>query len=392
MRLIGFKYLKEQRILTLALILTLASMLFSITAFSLLGFYKGFTAYLGEEEDIVAIYDRKSKTPFTGLVPAYLAERISAVNGVLASSLEAMVPCIVKGEAIFLRGIVPEDFAKLNPLTIIEGSILELGDLNSIIVGKNTADRLNIKQNEKVLVLGVLTNQYIELRVKGIYESHSVMDDEALAPLYVGQWLRGTDYGHVTLIRFKIDRSVVSPSAIFEEVAKEASEPSPSQGETQKPFEELIMPIVRARFRIEDVGVEEAQSFMRSYLDRYGVTREALLILSVMVFLFSTVSVTIASKTIITQHKGEINVLRSVGASKKLLKRDILIKLLPWSLIASSTGVVLAIIVLTVIQGCGYLKVLSHAVPFQLDPLIIALNFILVSLLVSISILGSDLE
>ena len=47
---------------------------FLVNGPNLLGFYKGFTAYLGEGEDIVAVYDRKSRTPFTGLVPAYLAE------------------------------------------------------------------------------------------------------------------------------------------------------------------------------------------------------------------------------------------------------------------------------------------------------------------------------
>jgi ABC-type lipoprotein release transport system permease subunit len=43
MRLLGFKYLKRQRVLTLALIITVSSMLFSLTALSLLGFYRGFT-------------------------------------------------------------------------------------------------------------------------------------------------------------------------------------------------------------------------------------------------------------------------------------------------------------------------------------------------------------
>jgi ABC-type lipoprotein release transport system permease subunit len=389
-RLIRFKYLKGRRVLTLAIILTLSSALFSITAFSLLGFYRGFTAYLGEAEDVVAIYNRKGSTPFTGLVPAYLAGRVSSINGVIACSPETIAPCIIKGESIFLRGIVPEDFAKLNQLTMVEGNMLELDDVNCVIVGRNAAVRLNLKLNDEILVLGVLADRYLQLQVKGIYESHSVMDDEVLAPLYVGQWLRGTDYGHVTLIRVKIDRSVVSPAAIFEEVAKEASEPNQDGG--QKPPEGLIIPWLRAPFRVEDIGVEEAQRFMKSYLDRYGVTRESLLTLSVMVFLFSSATVAVTSKTIITQHKGEINVLRSLGASKKLLKRDVLIKLLPWTLIASSIGVTLAIVALTAIQAYGYLQVLSHSITFQLDPLIIALNFIFAFTLVSVGILKTDLE
>ena len=390
MRLLGFKYLRRQRILTLTLIVALSSMLFSLTTLSLLGFYRGFTAYLGEGEDIVAVYDRKSRTPFTGLVPAYLAEKISALNGVLAGSPEAIAPCIVNGESTFLRGIIPEDFTKLNQVTIIEGAMLELDDLNSAVVGKNVAERLRLNLNDKVLVLGVLSDRYLELQVKGIFVSHSPMDDEILAPLYVGQWLRGADYGHVTLIRFKIDRDAITPSRIFEEIAKEASEPSPPPSTAPGQEPPSITPWIIARFRIEDIGVEEAYNFMRSYMDRYGLTRESLLILSAVVFLFSSVSIAVASKAVLAQHKGEINVLRSMGASKRLLKRDILIKLLPWSIAASSLGLAMAVAVLTVIQGSGHLQVLSHTVPLQIDPLVVALNFILITLLVSVSILRSD--
>jgi ABC-type lipoprotein release transport system permease subunit len=365
-------------------------MLFSITALSFLGFYKGFTAYLGEGEDIVVVYDSKSHTPFTGLVPAYLSEKISTLKGVLASSPEIIVPCILKGKSIFLRGIVPENFTKLNQLTMIEGSMLNLDELNSIIIGKKVAERLHIKSNERILIIGVLTDRYVELNVKGIFISNSPLDDEILAPLYVGQWLRGVDYGYATLIRFKIDRSSINPSKIFEEIAKEAS---PSQAQTTPSETQPIRIIQRiAIFRIEDISVKEAYNFMSSYIERYGVTRESLIILSIMVFLFSSASIIVASKIFLMQHKGEIEVLRSIGTSKKLLKRDILIKLLPLSIIASLIGFVAALIILTIIQGYGYLQVLSHTIPLQIDLFIITINFILVLLLVTISILKSNIE
>jgi ABC-type lipoprotein release transport system permease subunit len=365
-------------------------MLFSITALSLLGFYKGFTAYLGEGDDIVVIYDKKSRTPFTGLVPAYLAEKISNLNGVLAASPEVIIPCIIKSKTTFLRGIIPKEFTKLNRLTIIEGAMLEIKDLNSAIVGKKVAERLGLKLNDTILILGVLTDRYLELQVKGIFISNSPIDDEILAPLYVGQWLRGTDYGYVTLIRFKIDRNIITPSMIYEEIAKEVSEPSPSQN--QEPQPPSITPIIIKRFGSKDLGVEEAYNFLKSYTDRYGLTRESFLILSIMVFLFSSASIAVATRTIIAQHKGEISVLRAIGASKKLLKRDMLIKILPWSIVVSSLGFVLAVVVLTVIQKSDYFQVLSHTVPLHIDPLVVALNFIFVILLVSISILKSDFE
>ena len=391
MRLKGFKYLKKQRILTLTIVLTLSSTLFSTTAISLLSLYRGWTAYLGEGEDIIAIYDRKSSTPFTGLVPAYLAGTMLTKNGVLASSPEAIAPCSIKNELIFLRGIMPEDFARLNPLTIVEGNMLKRGDLYSAVLGKNSAKKLNVRPGGKILVFGTLTERYLELHAKGVYSSNSPLDDEILAPLPVGQWLRGTDYNHVTLIRLKIDRDVTSPAAIFEEIAKEASKPTQSQEEA-KPPEESPITASTLRFMIEDIEVGDVQKFMKNYMDRYGMTKEALLVFSVTVFVFSSIAIAAAIKTLITQHKGEINVLRSIGASEKLLKRDIFVKLLPWSLIASSIGMALATALLTAAKECGYLQVLSHTVQLQLDPLIMAINFTLAILLVLISILKEDLE
>lgn len=391
-KLLGFKYLKKRRILTLMIILTLASMLFSITAFTLTGFLKGFNAYLGEGENIMAIYDRNSGTPFTGLVPAYLTEKINTINGVTSSSAEIIIPCLIKGNPILLRGIIPEDFTKLNQLSILEGNMLELGDTHSLIIGKNVAERLNLKVNDSFLIIGVMANQYLTLQVKGIYESHAAMDDEVLAPLYMGQWLRGTDYGHATLIRIKIDKTVANPSVILDAIAKEASEQTPNQTENQKSHGESIIPLVRVPFKIENIGVADVQKFMGSFMDRYGVTKEAILILSVMVLLFSSASITVASKTIIIQHKNEIAVLKSIGASKKTIKIDVLVKLLPYAVISSAIGIIVAATTLTLIQERGYLQVLSHTVAFQLDPVIIAANLITVSLLLTISILRSDLN
>lgn len=391
LRLSGFGYLKSEGILILALLLILSSMLFSMTAFSLLGFYKSFNAWLGEGEDIVAIYSRKSSTPFTGLVPTYLAQNIRAMNGVLASSPEAMVPCILKEEPIFLRGVIPEEFSKLSPLTIMDGKKLELTDMNSIIVGQSLAKKVGLKLSDIVLIQGVLSDRCLELQVKGIYRSNSAMDDEALAPIYVGQWLRGTDYDHVTLVRVKIDKTVTGLKEILEELAK-ASEPGPSQQDEQKPPEQSVIPELKAYFRIEDLGVEDAQKFMKGYLDKYGITREALLIVSMMVFLLSSASIVMASKTLVNQHREEIGVLRSIGASKMTVKADILVKLLLWSLVSSAIGILLGAAILHFLEIGGFWQILSHTVTLQLDPTIIIVDFILVSFLVALSILVLDLE
>lgn len=391
MSLMGFKYIRGYRVVILIIILVLSSMLFSVMAFSLLGFYKGFSGYLGEEKDVVVVYDRGSSTPFTGLVPAYLVGNISSIKGVVAVSPEVIVPCVLRNESIFLRGVIPEDFIKLDRLVVIKGGMLKFDDLSSMIVGRSLAERLNLRLNDKVLVLSVLTGQYAELEVKGIFVSGSVMDDEVIAPLYVGQWLRGSGYDYVTLIRVKIDSSVVSPSVIFKAVTVKSSEVSLSNNGVQSSGE-FIISLSRPGFRVESVGVNDVQKFMESYLNRYGITRESLIILSVIVFFFSSVVIMVASKTVLVQYRGEISVLRSLGVSRRVLKLDLFVRLLFWSLVASSVGIVLGVVILAIIQRYGFLQVLSHTVPVEFDPFIVIINFILVFVIILIVIFKSELE
>lgn len=378
--------------MALVLVVAVSSMVFAVTAFSLLGFYRGFTVHLGEGADVVAIYDRASSAPFTGLVPAYLVERVACLNGVLACSPEVHAPCVVNGQAFFIRGVVPEEFLKFNSLTVLKGEMLGSFDLNFAVLGFRAAEKLNLKVNDRFMVFGVLTDRCLELNVKGIYLSNSPLDDEVLVPLHVGQWLRG-NYGYVTLIRVKIDRAKIAPEALYREIVMEASaQDQPPAGETPKPLQEAISPRIVVRFKPENVGVEEAQGFMKSYLDRYGLTREVMLILSAVVFFFSSLSITAAARTVVVYHKGEIGILRSIGASRRVLKWDLMVKLVPWAMAASLIGVAVAVLTLMAVNTSLSLELLSYRLVFDFDPIVIALPPILSSLLVSIYILKAEVE
>lgn len=390
MRLLRFRYLRKRNLFILFLIVTLISTLFSITTFSLLGFYNGFNAYLGQSENIIAIYSTKGSTPFTGLVPSYLAESINTLKGVLASSPEILAPCVLKGEAVFARGAILEELSKLNPLTVVEGNLSTSTDFDSAIVGKSLAEKLDLKTGDQILVQGTLTERYLELHIAGVYESHTPMDDEIIVPLYAGQCLRAVDYGQVTLIRVKIDRARVTPETIYEEIAKEASQPR--QDSEEEPTQSGVVLWPRLSFLLKNVGVEDAQTFMKSYLDHYGVTVENVLILSAMVFIFSSASLAIAITTLTRQHKHEIEILQSLGASKRTLRIDFLVKTLTVSFAASACGTVLAMLALTAIWETGYLQVLSHRIFIQFNPIVIVLNFALISILVSVGILKSVMK
>ncbi len=390
MKLKDFKYLQGRRVISLVLVLTLSSTLFSVTAFTLQGFYNSFNGYLGIGEDIVAIYDRGSNTPFTGLVPKYLAEQISSIDGVYVSSPEILVPCITEDISIFLRGILPDVFFELNRLTLVEGDMLEQSDVNSVMLGINLAERLGLNLGDEILLHGVLKSKYVELIIKGIYVTDSGLDDEALTLLHLGQWLgRSDDYNYVTLIRVKTDGSSETLNNIFEKIAEEA-QALPSNGGGSEGVEEQlrwIIPVLKIRFNIEKIGVEKAQSFMKSYLDKFGVTRENLLILSVMVFIFGSISISIANKNLLNQHGNEIEILRSLGASNSIIKKDLLLKVLVYSFIASTLGIILVGAVLVFMDKNSYLQILSHGIMFQLDPVIVVLNFFLPALILTLTIL-----
>ncbi len=393
-KLLVFRYLNFRRLLVLVLILSLVSTLFLVTASSFLGFYKSFNSYLGEGTDVVAVYDRQSKTPFTGSIPAYLSEQVSQVKGVLVSSPETITPCIVADRAVFVRGVLPKMFFQLNPADFIEGSILSESDLNSVVVGKNVADLLGLHFGDLVTVFSTLADRYLTLKVSGVFVSKSSMDDEALVLLNVGQQLRFGDYNHVTLIRAKTLPDLVDAAGIYLELAKNA------QNQTSKPVAnssrsgqhvdyQSIISWVPINFKIDQLSVTGSQNLMKSYLDRYGLTQQALQILAAVVFMLCSLTVIAATQTLLRQHREEVETLRYVGASKRVIRADVLLKLLPVSLLACCLGAVLAFALLGLLEGYGFLRVLGHSLSLSFDPLVFVLNFVLVSGLVSLGVLRS---
>jgi len=397
MSLRGFRYLHRNRVLTLILILTLTSTMFLVTAFSFLSLYNGFTEYIGEEDGVIALHGNRGSTPLTTIVPTYLSENVSRLNGVIASSPEVIAPVTMDDKAVFIRGINPEEFTKLTTLTIINGESLSINDSAATIVGKNLAHKLNLHVGDKILVYGLLSKTYAELTIKGIYASESIIDDESLVPLYVGQWLRGISYNYVSIIRMKLDYTLTNIDTIYDELAKNSTVAtpaptlSPTSNTNPKSLNELI-PYAKIGFKISDLGIEDTKNLMEDYLSSFGVTKNTLIILSVIVLIFSSGTTICALTLFIDQHKREINILRMVGASIQRIKLDLIAKVLSWSLISSLLGIILSFSILFIFNQVSSLQVLSHNITFSPDPLIIAANFVLISLLVSLQILRSDVK
>jgi ABC-type lipoprotein release transport system permease subunit len=364
-----------------------------VTAAGFLGYYNSFNTYLGEGVDVVAIYDVESRTPFSGYVPAYLTDQIGGIKGVLAVSPEAITPCIIRNQTLFIRGVLPQEFCKLNTVSMVTGDFLNESSFDQVALGKRVADRLNVGVNDTVVVFATLADRYTELRVAGVYSTNSSMDDEALVQLNVGQWLCFNDYNWVTLIRAKIDVNLFQNAKLHETLAENASQttPPPFTSNQHSTYQQLFF-WSTVDFPIGKIGVTNTENIMQGFLDRYGVTKEAFVVLSVMVFCFSSATILVACQTLLLQHKRSLATLHSIGVSQKQLKFDVVCKVLPISLIASFLGSILAAVILSVLGNYGFLMALSHEVNFVVDPFMVVLNCLLMAGIVTLSIAHRRLD
>jgi ABC-type lipoprotein release transport system permease subunit len=193
------------------------------------------------------------------------------------------------------------------------------------------------------------------------------------------------------MIKVKIDKSKITSTQLFQQIA-EKNENTQSDTETKPSAFDQILPSSGAALQLEKLDVKETSQIMKTYLDRYGMTAQTLLVLSITVFILASATIFAASRTLIRQHEPEILILRSLGLSLRSLKLDLAIKVLPWSVVASTLGTIISILALHGIEKTNYLQAFSHTVHFQPDVTLVAINFILVSITAILASVDSTRE
>ncbi|KXB01142.1 hypothetical protein AKJ41_02560 [candidate division MSBL1 archaeon SCGC-AAA259O05] len=365
MRLLKFDYLDRKRILGMALIVGVASVLFATIALPILGFYQGFTEYLGEGENVVAIHQGSANTPFSGSVSARMASRASELNGVCTVSPEVIIPSFARDEPVFVRGVLPRKFSHLSNIEVKKGSYLDEKGLNSALVGEELAERLSLQPNERVVIRSAMAERYSICTVKGIFSSGSALDDEILVPLYLGQILRGVGHGGLTMVRIGFDREVTSAEELRQSLQVE------NAGEDNWGDFWDILPISNVPVEEGELDYTGAEEYMKNFLEKYGISRGTLAALALSVFLFAGAAAVFAPRHLVKRHEEDILVLRSIGASNKTLKIDMTLKLLPWLLLSSVAGLALGYGLTLILERMGYLRLVTHTVAISFDPLVI---------------------
>lgn len=347
---------------------------------------------MGEQKNIVAVYDKNSRTPFSGVVPAYLASQLGRIEGVSACSPEVITPVTIHGQTLFIRGVLSAEFLKLTSTVMVAGDFLGNNDFGSIVLGEKAAHRLNVNVNQSVLVFATLADRYVELQIKGVFLTQTSMDDEAFVILDVGQWLRFNDYNRVTLIRAQIDPDAVNSQEIYQELSRNVSSQTTPLPSSQNAAFQRLIPWSNINFPIANLGIGSTQDIMSNYLDSYGVTKQSILVLSILVFCLSSALVVVASRTFALQNSDALMIVHSLGLSKKILRRNLLYKLLSVSVAAAFIGLFLSSIFLALLERLGNLQVLCHSVVFAFDPVIALLNLTLIFVLVTLSVRFTSLD
>ncbi|MFW9852362.1 MAG: hypothetical protein ACFFDS_05440, partial [Candidatus Thorarchaeota archaeon] len=181
------------------------------------------TSYLGESDDILVIFNPQASTPYTSILPLELAETIKTVYGVIDVSPEVMTAAVYKDKAVYFRGVDINKFSEFTDIQYIEGYKLDENDTFEVSIGINFAERNNLELGDYFVIFSTRSDSAIELKVKSIFRTGTILDDEIIAALWIGQFFTFENFSRVTHIRVKIDTNLVDKETIREKITSEHS-------------------------------------------------------------------------------------------------------------------------------------------------------------------------
>ncbi len=178
------------------------------------------TSYLGESETVLVITQNGASTPYTSVLPLDFVEAVKYVQGVLAVSPEVMTAAVYKDHAIYIRGVDISSFWAFEQYNIIDGKPLSTEDLYNVSIGKNFAEMNNLKVGETITIYSTHSDAVIDLRVKSIIYTGTLMDDEIIMPLSMAQFLTFKSFNYITHVRVKINPTLITKDQVREIVTK----------------------------------------------------------------------------------------------------------------------------------------------------------------------------
>jgi ABC-type lipoprotein release transport system permease subunit len=340
---------------------------------------------LGESRGIVVVTQGASRTPLTGALPLSLAGEIGAVSGVQAVSPEVLAPSTIAGAPVMVRGVDPPQFLEVQEPTLMAGSFITVNDTTAVVVGKTLAREMRLGPGSEVTVIGGLRVAVAQLTVVGVISTGTTLDDEIVAPLWVGDWLRGLDYGLVSIFRVGVSPQA-DPSTVAAQVQRALAEtlggapspsipPPPSASSASLSAIEAYLPNLTtgplSSSALSKLDVQSSLDASSQFLNRsLGLSEDTVWLLSALVFLSMSVAIVCALQEAIFKSRTEFGVLRTLGMSSRRLSGVLVSAAMLVSLTASLLGILVGWLVLVLLLERGPIEVAFYAVdPMNSFPL-----------------------
>jgi len=364
----------------------------SFTASSFLGLYKTTESILvGSSEDEFILYNADSRLPHTSIVPLKVLNEVELVEGVVEATPEVLVPALLKGRTIMVRGVDPTTFLKLQPLQIVRGSTLMIGDLYEVIIGYRVAEKLGVDVNELLILQSAFTEEIIEVKVKGIFKSESYLDYEILAPLYVSQWLRGLPYDAVSLIRLRVDRNAFNPVQALSSMSN-IHEGGIGRGD-RKDFERSLAGLLAAigtrRYNVEYSLERPSDSMRRLLEENFNLNEVAVWSILMVILGGSVLAIYFSSEINVFSASREIKILKALGASNLKIYLSYLTLIVLLSIPVNIAGFIIGVFLSDLFAELGLIRLGPYGVDVSPIPEILLAIQVLTVTMVMVGVIKS---
>jgi ABC-type lipoprotein release transport system permease subunit len=352
------KILSSKRaIFSLALILLLTSAAFSVTSSILLSVDDTASGMLGESAGTIVVAQANSRAPFLGTLPLALAGSLGSVQGVEVVSPEVFAPSTLSNQPVMVRGVDPPLFMELQKPEILDGSALTANDSTGAMVGATLARQLGLHPGSQITIIGGVRPTIAQLTVRAVFSTGTPLDNEVVAPLWVGEWLRGLGYGVVSIIRIGVapQQSPTQVAAAVQRVVANASGTAPSAGQTPV---ELGLPVSSNLTSFAGHQVEASPDVSSAFFSKtVGLSQENILLISALVFVSMSVAIVCALQEAVFRSRNEFGTLRTMGMSSRRLS---------WNLVLVATSLSFAASAAGLLVGWGFLSLIETFSPIQI--------------------------
>jgi ABC-type lipoprotein release transport system permease subunit len=352
------KILSSKRaVFSLVLILLVTSAAFAVTSSILLSVENTASGMLGESGNTIVVAQGDSRAPFLGTLPLTLADDLASVRGAKVISPEVFAPSTLENQPVMVRGVDPEKFMELQNPTIVDGSALAANDTAQAMVGETLARQMNLHPGSQITLVGGVRATIAQLTVKAVFSTGTPLDNEVVAPLWVGDWLRGISYGIVSTVRIEVGAQV-NPSQValqVQQVVKNASMAASGVNQTQV---EPGLPVASHPISIAGYNIEASPDVSSAFFRKtVGLSQENILLISALVFVSMSVAIVCALQESVFRSRNELGTLRTIGMSSRRLS---------WNLLLVATSLAFVASVAGLLVGWGFLSLVAEFSPVQI--------------------------